>query len=314
MGSATLLLVLSLSVEVFGLRINSEVPMYELDTPTEISEKELYAARDTLMQNIKLQRTPPEICNNLHDKWIFVRGDSTTRQVVKMMLAHTGIHMSEHELKQYFRKNCIRPAHSSDYETFSKQHPAYGHMPCWLNEKRCDWQTHNSRITFDWQHFVLEDREDFLFSRTAMAEDKDHDFKNGLPDVLVMGLPLHSCFHTNPSQWKAKESAQKDQNTEDTHFNQISTLVEKVRSVYDGPIIWIEASGVALKDTHQDFMRCLSRMNTELNRVVKNDARSHVVARQTIEQDWVSTHKKDQGIHKKEGCVEQIYADVCKNL
>lgn len=279
---------------------------YVLNTATEISPDELMHEREQWMQK------PGQSCPALKNKWIYIRGDSTTRQVVKLFLTDYGIHMNDTEIKSFVRQQCARPPHADDFHSFKSLHKEYGRVDCSLNEKRCQWSAGQSKITYDWQHFVLEEREKFLFNKDAM-QDASHDFKDRLPDLLVMGLPVHPCYHTTKN---SNIQIKKNQEAEDLYRSQLKDLHSAVRSVYKGPVVWLEAGAVTTaKDPEaRDFMRCLTSMNEELNHVIKTDEASHIIHRQSIEAKFVRTHPWEQGIHKSNDCVQEIYKSICSQM
>lgn len=126
-------------------------------------------------------------------KWIYLHGDSTIRQLYGSMKEHfTGIHQSFNQLKENVRESCNDRTHRKRYVPS----PSFGRSNCSLNEKTCEWSNEQTRITLDWKHFVLEDREKYLFGNgglfASMAQI-DH------PDVLVTKLGFHICAHTSKS-------------------------------------------------------------------------------------------------------------------
>ena len=48
------------------------------------------------------------------------------------------------------------------------------------------------RIVMDWKHFVMEDHDHYLFAEDGLST---MDPVKG-PDVLVVSLGIHPCFHT----------------------------------------------------------------------------------------------------------------------
>jgi hypothetical protein len=251
---------------------------YLLGTPTDIPSDELITARNLFQKENK------PACN-YKGQWLYMRGDSSMRQVVGMMVTNIGVHLNEAQMKNFFRQNCSRPPHSPDYKSFQTTHPGYGRSPCYVNERRCDWHFQNTRVTYDWQHFVFEEREQFLFNKDAMVKDMEHDFKNGLPDKVVIGLPVHVCGHTSPNVGSEKDSVY-DAGAQKMYKDDIHKLHTAIRSVFDKQIIYVEAAGVTTKENRKLYMDCIANMNKELHEVVKGDAKTVVIPRLQIETDW----------------------------
>lgn len=278
-----------------------ETRLLEGETAEQLSED--------LMQGRKLFEMSGDRGCNYKGQWLYFRGDSALRQIVGEMIVSIGVQMTEYQLKFFFRQKCDRPAHSPDYKAFMDEHKGYGKGPCYVNEKKCDWKFNGTRLTYDWGHFVYEDREQYLFNKTAMLTDTQHDFKDGLPDKLILGMSVHACGHTNPNVGSA--GADKNQAEEDKYISEISKLHTAIRSMYDKPIIYIEAAGVSTQPRRTEYMRCITRMNTELARVAKDDAKTVIIPRQAIEEAWVKANSKDQEVHKQKACVKQVYNKTC---
>jgi hypothetical protein len=225
---------------------------------------------------------------HLNGKWIFIRGDSTMRVVVASLFGSL-LNMTEEELKDFARTSdkCFRPEHAPDYKSFLESHPEYGNWPCYLNEKICHFHLPNQfNLTYDWQHFIFEGRERYLFDTQAARTDPKHDFHHGMPKSLVIGLPIHPCIHTNP-KGKLEKYPLDQPELEKNYTSQLGEYLEAVRSVFHGPVFWVEAGGYTRFGSRQQYHTCLDSMNTELARVILSDKHSFLVKRADLEKEWV---------------------------
>jgi len=127
-------------------------------------------------------------------------------------------------------------------------------------------------VTWDWMHFVLEDRERYIFAPGSSFEfeggakggaDPSQGAGEGRyePDYLVVRLPMHLCSHTTPPTGKLNRTQTQ------VWLDQLPQLMESMRARFSGPIIWIDAAhyrwGGRAENQRQQF-HCIENINARM--------------------------------------------------
>ncbi len=133
----------------------------------------------------------------LNNKWIYMFGDSTTRQVWASYVSplRQDGESFESNAKEWTRHNC-----ESQFP-HRKKHSGHSSLeerwegPCHVNEHSCHVTGYGERgrITFDWKHFPFEDYDEYLFSPSEGPWSQSHR-----PDLFTVQTGLHSCWHSHP--------------------------------------------------------------------------------------------------------------------
>lgn len=175
----------------------------------------------------------------LNHKWIYMFGDSTTRQLWASFAASFQGNNFERNAKEWTRQYCNKQ------HPHRKQHPKGGNFteegwagPCGVNEVTCYVSGYGSRglLTFDWKHFPYEDYDDHVFGDTGawhVDPVKAGPDAGRQPDVLTLQTGLHTCWHADPGGLYSKHLTEFNQTLVNSHFEQLEKLYSSVRRVVD---------------------------------------------------------------------------------
>jgi hypothetical protein len=169
--------------------------------------------------------------NILMDKWIYMMGDSTTRQLFGTIGAP--IHGSDFEkqAKEWTRQFCSRQQHRAD-------HPVNGDFPlegwqgaCGINEVTCHIQGYGTRgkLSFDWKHFPFEDYDEYLFGPSGPFVSGFPNEGTRRPDILTVQLGLHTCWHAVPEGYNSQHLKQTNTSMIEAHLQSVATLLRTLR-------------------------------------------------------------------------------------
>ena len=142
--------------------------------------------------------------SGLNNQWLYIMGDSTTRQVWSSFVSPFQNNDFERNAKEWTRENCARQ------DPHRKHHAPGDYFPdegwggkCGNNELTCHLSGFGAtgKVTFDWKHFTYEDYDDWLFGPTGMWPVTNTSLAavniKRRPDVLVIQLGLHTCIHAH---------------------------------------------------------------------------------------------------------------------
>lgn len=137
------------------------------------------------------------------DLWIYMVGDSTTRQ----LFTHFGnpIHGSGfgQNSKEWSREKCM-----PQWPHHRKHHHAGGHFPdegwsgnCGNNELTCHIQGFGKEgvLTFDWKHFPFEDYDDYMWGETG-------PFGSAPEGITITSTAGHEMYANRSSAMRDKDS------------------------------------------------------------------------------------------------------------
>ena len=166
----------------------------------------------------------------LTNKWIYMVGDSTTRQIWASYAAsfqqkeEDGGNHFERNAKEWTRQNCQPQSHR-------KKHPPNGvydeegwRGACGVNEVTCHVSGYGEagRLTFDWKHFPYED---YAWNQTHR------------PDLFTVQTGLHSCWHSYPEGPMSHHLKDVNQGILDKHKSDITKLMGAIRRAIDSNTI-----------------------------------------------------------------------------
>lgn len=130
----------------------------------------------------------------LENQWLYMMGDSTQRQIWGSITSPLTSHEFEKNAKEWSRENCGRQY------PHRKRHPEGHFFPdegwsgkCGNNEVTCHMGGFGTKgkLTFDWKHFPYEDYDQWVFGPDGPWSNSSER----IPDILVVQVGLHSCFH-----------------------------------------------------------------------------------------------------------------------
>lgn len=179
----------------------------------------------------------------LEDKWLYMMGDSTQRQVWATFVSPFQNNQFERNAKEWTRENCARQY------PHRKEHPSGGYFPeegwggkCGNNEVTCHLSGYGNRgkITFDWKHFPYEDYDEWLWGSRGLwrsdagtsSENKEGSTQGNdeqrFPDIVVVQVGLHTCFHA----W-AEEPAPLNTTMIRQHGQDLKKMMKAIRTAID---------------------------------------------------------------------------------
>lgn len=227
------------------------------------------------------------------DKWIYLHGDSTICQLFGAFISHfKKTHLSFDATKTAVRETCEAQTHRQRYVPT----PAFGTSNCFLNEKTCEWkntQTNGTtRITFDWKHFVLEDREKYMFGEGGLIASMPI---NEHPDVLVTKIGFHICAHTVPP------TGHLNLTQTEVWLNDLQSLIQLIRSSFHGPVVWLTPSIYhwGKESAHTQQETCMDNVATRVRDAVSIENNMYIVEAAEIENAY-SKLSGNWGMHRPE--------------
>ena len=146
----------------------------------------------------------------LNNKWIYMFGDSTTRQVWASFAASFQGNNFERNAKEWTRQYCNKQAHRVNHPKNGVFPEEGWEGPCGVNEVTCYISGYGDGglLTFDWKHFPYEDYDDHIFGDTGLwhADPAKAGGDNGRrPDVLTLQTGMHTCWHAHPDGFYSKK-------------------------------------------------------------------------------------------------------------
>ena len=138
----------------------------------------------------------------LNNLWLYVMGDSTTRQVWSSFVSPFQNNDFERNAKEWTRENCARQFPHRKHHAPGDYFPEEGWGgKCGNNELTCHLSGFGTtgKVSFDWKHFTYEDYDEWLFGPVGMwpVVNISSSSVKARPDVLVIQLGLHTCIHAH---------------------------------------------------------------------------------------------------------------------
>ncbi len=181
----------------------------------------------------KIDESTYEILNH---KWVYMYGDSTTRQVWASYAAPFRENNFERNVKEWTRHYCNKQ------QPHRKKHIKDGHFdeegwrgPCGVNEVTCHVSGYgeNGLLTFDWKHFPYEDYDDYLFNENGPWRKGFPGEGIRRPDLLTIQMNMHSCWHAYNEGIYSQHLQQPNVTMIEQHKNDIWKLMAAVRTAVD---------------------------------------------------------------------------------
>jgi hypothetical protein len=204
----------------------------------------------------------------LNHKWIYMYGDSTTRQIWASFGASFQGNNFERNAKEWTRHYC-------NGQSNRKHHPGNGMFvdegwqgPCGKNEVTCHISGYGDEglLTYDWKHFPYEDYDEFLFSDRGPWHKNSNERQ---PDILTIQTGLHTCWHADPSGLYSTHLHEVNTSMVDSHINGLKKLMISIRNAIDRRIkmghaptmVIIFTSGASYQKNGESIDSCIARMN-----------------------------------------------------
>jgi hypothetical protein len=172
----------------------------------------------------------------LNKKWIYMYGDSTTRQVWASFGASFQNNKFERNAKEWTRQYCNKQGHRINHVKNGKFPNEGWEGPCGVNEITCyiSGFGDGGLLTFDWKHFPYEDYDDYVFGNNGIFNidpikaGKDAGRK---PDILTLQTGMHTCWHAHPDGKYSKNlNGIFNQTMYDEHIEGIEKLFNLTRN------------------------------------------------------------------------------------
>lgn len=173
----------------------------------------------------------------LNHKWIYMLGDSTTRQVWASFAASFQGNNFERNAKEWTRHYCNKQSHRT-------HHPKGGHFehegwggPCGVNEVTCHVSGYGTGgiLSFDWKHFPWEDYDEWLWGDEGPWIKGFDGEGNRRPDILTVQFGMHTCWHASPQGLYSTHLTATNTSMLDAHLAGIHRLMSAIRRAVDHP-------------------------------------------------------------------------------
>ena len=171
----------------------------------------------------------------LDHKWIYMLGDSTTRQIWASFASPFQGNNFERNAKEWSRHYCNGQPHRKRHSKHGEYDDEGWRGPCGVNEVTCHVSGYGDRgvLSFDWKHFPYEDYDEYLFGTTGPFQSGFPGEGLRRPDILTVQLGMHSCWHAIPEGLYSKHLTEINQTMIDAHLNQIPILMKSIRTAID---------------------------------------------------------------------------------
>lgn len=169
----------------------------------------------------------------LNKKWIYMLGDSTTRQIWSSFAAPFQGNNFERNSKEWSRSYCSNQEHRAEHSKVGNPHyheEGWG-GPCAKNEKTCHVAGYGEGglLTYDWKHFPYEDYDEWMWGDSG-PWITGFPGESRRPDVLVVQVGLHTCFHAYPDGFYSKHLHEPNMTMVENHIQGIKTLMAAIRN------------------------------------------------------------------------------------
>eukprot|EP01039_Chlorochromonas_danica_P004119 gene4119-4513_t len=221
----------------------------------------------------------------LEDKWIYMFGDLTLRQIWASYSTPFIGNNFPRNLQQPKKPICdIQPnrKHHHSHSNYYNAKEGWG-GPCGQNAMTCRLSGYGEKgiLTYDWKHFPFEDYDEYLWGSKGpwMTGFPDQQSILNKPDLLVIQIGLHTCLHASiegpyrPSHMTSFNTSMYEKHTKD-----IWKLMESIRHVIDETshlhhttVIILTSGEVGIEDHSMEMNACIHKMN----RITVNAARAY---------------------------------------
>lgn len=170
----------------------------------------------------------------LNKKWIYMFGDSTTRQIWASFAASFQGNNFERNAKEWTRQYCNKQGHRVNHPKGGVFPEEGWEGPCGVNEVTCYVSGYGDGglLTFDWKHFPYEDYDEHIFGENGIWHSdpiKAGPDAGRRPDLFTLQSGMHTCWHAHPDGFYSKGLTEFNQTMYDAHVRQLDTLYAKTR-------------------------------------------------------------------------------------
>eukprot|EP01038_Epipyxis_sp_PR26KG_P013539 gene13539-18160_t len=167
----------------------------------------------------------------LNHKWIYMFGDSTTRQIWASYAAPFQGNNFERNAKEWSRHYCNKQS-ARTHHVKNGFFPSEGWGgPCGVNEVTCHVSGYGDGglLSFDWKHFPYEDYDEYMWSDKGPWISGFSGEGNRRPDVLTIQFGLHSCWHASPQGLYSTHLHEVNASMLDKHLADIPKLMDSIK-------------------------------------------------------------------------------------
>jgi hypothetical protein len=200
----------------------------------------------------------------LNHKWIYMFGDSTTRQIWASFAAPFQGNNFERNSKEWTRQYCSGQPNRIQHGKFGTFPNEGWSGPCGKNEVTCHVSGYGGGglLTYDFKHFPYEDYDDYLWGENgpwSVKQDKR-------PDILTIQLGLHTCWHAHTVKSVSDYSVVNDSLIE-KHIENIPKLMSSIRTAIERATVnktqqvVVVTSGFTGMANASAVDECVSRVN-----------------------------------------------------
>lgn len=198
-------------------------------TLTEGDAKSLHTAEKWI--GAPMDQSPYAVLNH---KWIYMIGDSTTRQIWASFAAPFKGNSFERNAKEWTRHYCNKQEHRKRHTGASYDEEGW-RGPCGKNEVQCHISGYGDGgvLTFDWKHFPFEDYDEWQWSPSGPWTKGFSGEGNRRPDLLTVQTGLHTCWHSIPEGLYSRHLNQSDDAMIKRHTDDMWKLMKHIREAID---------------------------------------------------------------------------------
>lgn len=171
----------------------------------------------------------------LDHKWIYMLGDSTTRQIWASFASPFQGNNFERNAKEWTRHYCNGQPHRKRHAKNGEFDEEGWRGPCGVNEVTCHVSGYGDKgvLSFDWKHFPYEDYDEYLWGTEGPWIKGFPGEGIRRPDVLTVQMGMHSCWHSNPEGLYSKHLHEVNTSMVEDHLNGIPKLMQSIRNAID---------------------------------------------------------------------------------
>jgi len=204
----------------------------------------------------------------LNHKWVYMFGDSTTRQVWASFAAPFQGNNFERNAKEWTRQYCNKQEHRRRHQKGGMFPDEGWGGPCGVNEVTCYVSGYGDEglLTFDWKHFPYEDYDDFVWGEAGPWNSKQSERR---PDILTIQTGMHSCWHAHPEGEFSAHLHEVNNSMIDSHAASLDKLMKAVRVAVDRPtngtapttVIVLTSGAVGMQNKGDSINNCILKYN-----------------------------------------------------
>lgn len=218
-----------------------------------------------------LESSPYEV---LDHKWVYMFGDSTTRQVWASFTAPFKGNHFVRNAKEWTRHYCNKQQHRAPHPKGGMFEDEGWGGPCGLNEVTCHISGYGDGgiISYDWKHFPFEDYDEWLWGDSGpwIAGFPGEGVRR--PDLLTIQFGMHSCWHASPQGLHSQHLKEFNSTMFANHEKDVWKLMAAVRAAIDKQpsdgqtrnhttVIIVTSGAVGMEERGDRIDGCISRMN-----------------------------------------------------